>query len=258
MDDILGAIMKGAIEAQRAQSGRSTQSDPMADLIGGILGGQQQRRQPVQPTQPDITDIIGQIMGGGAAQQRQQPVQPQQPGINDLIGAIMGGSSRHDTGQAGGLGDLIGILGGGSRRQSANPIAQIVAQRFGIPPALAQAAVSFLMARMMKNMMAQRQAPRQMPSQPSQDDWGIGRAKPQGSEDINIDDLLDSLDDESTFDERMDQTGMAEEFAEKANIDKKQAGGILKGILEQLGAHRAVPEPVRAQPDSLEDLIDAW
>ena len=255
MDDILGAIMKGAIEAQRAQSGRSTQSDPMADLIGGILGGQQQRRQPVQPTQPDITDIIGQIMGGGAAQQRQQPVQPQQPGINDLIGAIMGGSSRHDTGQAGGLGDLIGILGGGGR-QSVNPIAQIVAQRFGIPPALAQAAVSFLMARMMKNMMAQRRAPQQQA--PSQDEWGIGRAKPQGPEDINLDDLLDSLDDESTFDERMDQTGMAEEFAEKANIDKKQAGGILKGILEQLGAQRAVPEPVQAQPNSLEDLIDAW
>ena len=231
MEDILKAILENAMKGQAAPQQRQQQSDPIADLIRGIAGG-------------------------GA---RQAPVQPQAPAgidINDLIGGILGGSQRQGTQQSGAIGDLIGgILGGGSRSRSANPIAQILAQKTGLPLFVAEAAVAYFMSKMIGRIGGGGSARRS--ASPVPEEYGIGRAKPQ-PDTMDLDDMLDMMDDEEMLDSSIDQSGMAEEFAEQAGIEKGSALDAIKSIVKILGGKRAIPEPVDPREADMKDLLDNW
>ena len=272
MNDLLEAILKaGAASAiQKQTQGRSAQADPMADLIGGILGGggaQQRRAAPAMPQQGDpMADLIGGILGGGSRSQA-APAMPQGGGlpIEDLIGSLIGGNASQGQPHQNGIADMIGAIMGGGSGRGVNPIAQIIAQKTGLPPMLAQAAVAFFMAKMFGNQM-QRQAQPVMPS-PSGGGGSIldsigDMFKPgnQAQEDdsLDLDDLLDSMGDENALGARFQNSGMASELAEKTGMSSDQANQALREILKVVGQTRQQPRPVNPRESKLESLLDAW
>jgi hypothetical protein len=119
MEDILKALVSSRQQGSSAQA-----ADPMAGLIGGLLGGQQSQG----------TD---QIAG--------------------LVGGLLGGQGQSSGGQqAGGLGGVMGLLenvmGGQSGGSAANdpimallnPFIAPLAKKANIPPEIAIVVVSFV------------------------------------------------------------------------------------------------------------------
>ncbi len=256
MNDILKAILENAARSQQAQQPRRQQAqpqaaaNPMEALIKGILGGgdqpQQQRRQQAPPQQ----------QAGGL-------------GIDDLIGAVLGGSQRAGTQQSGGISDLINaVLGGGARSAGSssgglggaaiNPIANILAQRLGIPPAIARAVVAFFMAKFvggMFNKNKQQQQQRQPEYTPRQDDYGYRREP----ETLDLDDILDDMDDDYALQGHFANNGMAQELAQMTGIDIKMANTALAEMAKIVGQERRTVKPVRPTANNeLKDLLDTW
>lgn len=241
MNDIMKAILEGAMKQQAAQQRRAApqQADPIADLIRGIAGGQ-------------------------APAPRQRPQQQQGIGIEDLIGGILGGSQRHDTRQPSGIADMLEmVMGGGRGRNSAaNPIANALAEKLGIPPFLAQAAVAYFMSKMLQRASgggSQRMPQQQAPSgNPLEDIFGIGRAKPD-SQTVDLDDMLDMMGDDNKLDSHIGgQGGMAEELAEQTGMPKGTALDAIKQIVKIVGGNRQQVKPSNPRPQQMEDLLDTW
>lgn len=270
MDDILKSILQGAAQQQVGgrQQAKPQQSDLMGEVLKGILGGG--ASAPAQQPQQGgdmMGEILKGILGGGATPQPQR--QEQAPaggmGINDILGSILGGSQRGGSTQGGGLADLIGtIIGGGGASgmgggndmgilggAAVNPIAQILAKRLGISPQMAQMAVMFFMSYFMRRMAQPRAQ-----QQPSQDQYNIGRAKPQGKS-ADLDDLLDIMDDSTAVESRFADSGMAQELAKASGMDPQTANRTLQEILKIVGEQRQAP---RMQPaeSNLKGLLDQW
>ncbi|MBN2390135.1 MAG: hypothetical protein JXR84_05405 [Anaerolineae bacterium] len=116
-DMVLG--MAG-VQQPQAQPQQQSQLGGVMDLLGGLLGGQQQPQvQPQPQTQPqnqlsEVMDLLGGMMGG----QQQPQAQAQQPqdqlgGVMGLLGGLMGTPqqttpAQQDTGLD--LGDILGRL----------------------------------------------------------------------------------------------------------------------------------------------------
>jgi hypothetical protein len=245
MEDLLQAILGGAgaqMPSQRAQSG--SQQDPLAEILGGILGGGGQQPSPApQQGAGDIADIIGSIFGGGA----QQPSAAPQQGagdIADIIGSIFGGGaqqpSRGAQPGAGGIGDILGgILGGGSNMNSntfLGPIVEKLAQQLGLPPAIAQMVVSFVLNKMMAGAAGGAAAPSQRtPSQvlPSQ---RPPQQVPSDQQGLNLDDLLGQASAGQTLDTGLlHRTGMTNELSLQTGMDTNTAAVSLQQAFKLLG-----------------------
>lgn len=224
MEELLKAIMGAAAEGNRAtpQQRGGAQPDPLAEMLEGILGGGGAQPTPV-PGQAggtiDIADLIGAVIGQNA---RRGPTS--QNGIADMIGAILGG-------QQGGI----------------NPIAQLIADKTGIPVAIAQMAVAYFMSKMFQGQ-AQTAPRRGGGFQPRQ-------AEPDG---LDLDDLLDSMGDSSSLGTHFANNGMAAELAQKTGLSEDKANETLQEIINVIGKNRSRPNPVNPREVNLKGLLDNW
>ena len=224
MDELLKAILGAASEGggMSPQQRPSSQPDPLAEILGGILGGG--NNMPAPSAAPssggiDIADLIGAIIGQNATN---GPTH--QNGIADMINAILGG-------QQGGV----------------NPIAQFIADKTGIPVAIAQIAIAFFMSKMFQG---QSQAvPR-----------GGGGFQPQQAEpdSLDLDDLLDTMGDSGSLGTHFANNGMAAELAQQTGLSEQKANETLQEIMNVIGQKRSRPNPVNPRAASLKGLLDNW
>ncbi|MGB1252316.1 MAG: hypothetical protein ACPG8W_16980 [Candidatus Promineifilaceae bacterium] len=222
MEELLKAIM-GAAANGGAQQRPSSQQDPLAEMLGGILGGGNAAPSPAPSSGGiDIADLIGAVIGQNATQG-----QTHQNGIADMIGAIMGGGAQ------GGV----------------NPIAQMIADKTGIPVAIAQMAVAYFMSKMFQGQS--QSAPR----------GGGGGFQPRQAEPngLDLDDLLDSMgNDSGSLGTHFANNGMASELAQKTGLSENKANETLQEIMSVIGRKRSRPNPVNPRAASLKGLLDNW
>ena len=222
MEELLKAIMGAASEGGPVQQRPTGKPDPLAEMLGGILGG---GGMPAPSTAPsgtiDIADLIGAVIGQNASRG-----QTHQNGIADMIGAIMGGSQQ--TGQI-------------------NPIAQLIADNTGIPVQLAQIAVAYFMSKMLQGQ-SQSALPRGGGFQPRQ-------SEPNG---LDLDDLLDSMGDSGSLGTQFSNNGMAAELAQQTGLSEDKANETLQAIISAIGQQRRRPNPVNPREVNLKGLLDNW
>jgi hypothetical protein len=268
MEDLLQAILGGA-GAQMPSKGAqgSGQQDPMADILGGILGGGAQQSGSTQQGAVDMGDILGQIFGGaaqqpsggtqqgagsigdilgeifgGGAQQPSRGAQQGAGGIGDILGGILGGGAQQSGGTqqgAGGIGDILGgILGGGSSINSntfLGPIVQKLAEQLGLPPAIAQMVVSFILNKVMSGAAGAATPSQRTPSQvlPSQ---RPSQQVPQAQQGLDLDDLLEQMSAGQTLDTGyLNRTGLTSELSQQTGMDPNTAATTLQEAFKMLG-----------------------
>jgi uncharacterized membrane protein YebE (DUF533 family) len=104
---------------------KSLSSGLGSQLLGGLLGGGQQRQQ--QSASSGLAGILGGMLGGGGA------AQPQQSAGGGLLGSVLGsvlGGGQQSAGGAGGLAGLVGgLLGGGDAQAAEQARTQIPAEQ---------------------------------------------------------------------------------------------------------------------------------
>lgn len=223
MEELLQALMGNAGAPQgRGQKG----SDPLADMLQQILGS-----GAAQAGQSDgLKDILGAIMGDSAAREASQG--PQGGGMMDIIGAILGG-----TGAKGGAG--------------LSPIVEGIAARSGLPPAIAQMIVAFVLGKLFGGMTGASGSP--VSPAPGAGKRPSGRAAspaqpPQG---FNLDSLLETMGQDQD---------MVAELAQQTGLDAQTAQRGLQEVLGMLGAggRGRSDAPDQSKRGSLDSLLDTW
>ncbi len=251
MEEILRGLLEGAAQGQRAAPQRQAPSaDPLTDILGGILGGSAAPQPRRSGGGDPMAEMLEGILGGGGAPASGGDIDP----IMGILGGILGGGApqaRPQQAGAGGLADILGgILGGGSNR-AANPIVNMLAEKLGISPMIANMIVSFFMAKLLSNKVGHMApgAPREgMNVRPI-------RAERQG---LDLDDLLDVMESGNDVNAQLDETGMTRDLAKYAGIDKGTASNGLQELLKIFGSKRRGPAPVRSGSGGLEGLLDTW
>lgn len=259
MEDLMKAILGGSGVKSTGSTRRSSQADPMSDLIGAILGGQTHQSGQSQSAGGGLGDILGSILGGAQSQQPQQ--QSSGNDLVDILGSILGGGTpqtqRQQQQSSGGIEDFLGSITGQAPMQSNSflgPIVDKLAKSLGLPPLIAQMIVSFAISKLMPSatsggILPQQQrrqvqpsytpAPSQAPAQ-SQDGW-------------NLDSLLDTVGSGSSGTSNIiQQSGMSQELAEQMGMDETMATDSLKQVFEMLqGAlSQAQTQQTRVKPSS--------
>lgn len=222
IEDLLQALL-GSAEIPQSR-GRSKR-DPVADMLQQILGS---GSTPAGGGSPE--DILGAIMGGGAARGASQA--PQSGGLMDILGAILGGTG------AGGGADL-------------SPIAEGIAAKLGLPPGIAQMIVAFVIGKLLGGAMGGAGvAPSPMPgAAPRPAGRSAGPAQPgQG---FDLDSLLETMGQDQD---------MAAELAQQTGLDAETAQRSLQEVLGMLGAQGRGRAGASDQPKSggLDSLLDTW
>jgi hypothetical protein len=116
MDDLLKALMSGA---GSQQDGGQADDDPLADMLGGLMGGD------TTSGGADAGDLLEAFMGGGSSQGA--------GGMGDLLGALMGGGGSANTGTS-------ALLA---------PMTDALAKKLGLPPEMAQMVVTFVVTQLL-------------------------------------------------------------------------------------------------------------
>ena len=261
MEEILKALLGGASGNSGKQETNSSQA--IIDLVGGILGGgnapQSPPTSPSQPSQQEanpIADLIGSILGGAMTpvqpQAQGQPAQQAENPIADLIGGLIGGASQQGSGNV--IADLLGsMMGGGSssssNAESMNPIAQLLSDKLGLSPAVAQAVVTFFMAKMVEMII-----PRLTGGQAA-----LPEGTPQGGGGgLNLDHLLNNVDDEEGLNLQLSASGMPQELSSATGLDEETATQSLQELVKLVAQQRQQSEPAQSQSGRLDHLLDNW
>ena len=227
MDELLKAILSGvgAPEEQHQSS-----SDPMMDMLGGILRGipnPEPSWRPGQSSGGDVLgDVLGAVLGGGAGGQSSGA-------ISDLMGAVLGGGSA----------------GRGSRQAAANPLVEMLANKLGIPPMIAQMVVSYFMAKMVAGKMG---------ATPGGGAGGNFRPGAARSNALDLDHLLGDVDDDRVLQSNLLSSGMPQELAQHAGIDQETALQSLQEMLKMFAEQNSTPKPVTTSQSNLKGLLDTW
>jgi hypothetical protein len=265
LEDLFETILEGAGSQQQLQR-RRTSGDPLIDMLGSILegaGSQPQRRQSrteVPDTDP-LSGILGGILGGGAESQGAG-------GMGDLLEAILAGGAtapqpaprrRSTPPSGGGLGDILGSILGGSSIGSNSflaPIIEALAEKLGLPPAIAQMVISFVLSKLLSGAASRAQAPAPQPSRRA-------RPTPVSPGGLDLDHLLEQMGTERGLDSNyLMSTGMAQELSQQTGLDAETAARSLQEALNMmLGSQVAASQPKhisQPKPGSLDNLLDTW
>ena len=101
----------GLWQASREFEGKQVTRSNAAGLIQTLLGGG--HATPIQEEgSRGLGDLLGSMLGG----QQQQP-QQSSGGLGDLLGSMLGGQQQQAPQSSGGLGDLLGSMLGGQQQQ---------------------------------------------------------------------------------------------------------------------------------------------
>jgi hypothetical protein len=263
MEDLIRQMMGGAEAPQaKQQSG----GDPLSDLLRGILGGvTPQQSGGATPQQGasagGLGDILGSILGGADGKLDAGD-------LAGILGGILGGGtstpqgSRGATG-TGGLGDILGaILGSGGTNVGANsflaPIVMSLAEKLGLSPAMAQAVVAFVLAKLLPGASSTARAQAAPKAAPK-------RSQPQTQQPkgLDLDYLLDTMGKGEAPDASyLRSTGMADELAQQTGMDQNTAVQSLQQVFSllggQLGEGRSGTQPGPAKKSELDGLLDTW
>lgn len=213
--------------------------DPLMDMLGGLLGSQSQpapvetpkasrskskskgqvlgstNREDTNPQQQQssggLADILGSILGGGAPQQQQQQQPMGTGGLGDLLGGLLGGGAT----SRGGMGGRNPILA---------PLSNLVVEKTGLPPAIAELAVTFAVTQILNSMTGQSPSGQQ----------GLGHR--HLAKQLSTGDGVDSS--------YLSSSGLAKQFAEQSGLDLSTATNALEqtyGLISPVMAGGGLP-----------------
>ena len=250
MDDILKLLVESRQQGQ-SQQRPSQQSDPMSDLIGGLLGGGQssgggqadamagmlgsllgggQSQSSGTSQQSDaMSDMLGSLLGGGG---QSQTSGGQSDAMAGMLGNLLGGGQSQTSGQQSGLGGIMSLLemftGSGqqsgftqSSTMSSNPMMGLIqplveplAKKLKIPPQLAMIVVSFVLQKMLAHHPTS------------------GRDSTQ----FDLDDLFNQVGTTGKINPAMLQnSGMVEELSRATGMDQATAAKSLNTAFTMVG-----------------------
>ncbi len=235
--DLLGALTQGG--AVPAQAGGAPQAGGLAGLLGQMsqAGDVPQQAGEGQPAgMPEQGGELGQLLGallGGEMPPGQAPAtgMPQAGGeLGGLMGALLGSGTLEPAQPMGasqaevGIGDILGaVLGGGGTGIGASPllapIANLLSEKLGLPPALAQAVVAFVLAKLFTGGSAGTAARMGMVQQGP----GMQELLAQASSGQHLDQHT------------LAATGLPEELAQHTGMDVDTAAASLQQALKLLG-----------------------
>lgn len=224
MDDILKVL----VESRQQQGRPSQQSDPMTDLIGGLLGG----GQTSGGGQTDaMTDMLGSLLGGGG-QSQPQTGGGQTDALSGMLGSLLGGGQSQMGGQQqSGLGGLMSLLEmftgaggqsglGQSSMMAGNPLmgmlqplVEPLAKKLKIPPELAMVVISFVLQKLLAHHPTS------------------GRDSTQ----FNIDDMFSQLGSGKLDPNMIRNSGMVEELSRVTGMDQATATKSLNTAFAMVG-----------------------
>ncbi len=197
MDDILNLLVESRKQGQSSQ-----QSDPMTDLIGGLLGG----GGTSDGGQADaMTDMLGSLLGGGQSQTGGQ----QQSGLSGMMSLLemfthAGGQSGLGQSSMMGSNPLMGLM---------QPLVEPLAKKLKIPPELAMVVISFVLQKLLAHHPAS------------------GRDSTQ----FNIDDMFSQLGSGKLDPNMIRNSGMVEELSHVTGMDQATATKSLNTAFTMVG-----------------------
>ena len=241
MDDILKVLVESRQQGGTQSSSKG--SDPMSDLIGGLLGG-----GGSGGSSDLMSGMLGSLLGGGQPQTGNQ----QQDAMSGMLGSLLGGGGQPQTGgqqqdamsgmlgsllggggnqQAGGLGTIMSLLemvtGSGqtgtaqsSLTSSNSPIMNLVqpyitplANKLKISPQLALIVVSFVLQKLLAHHPTS------------------GRDSTQ----FNLDQMLNQLNTGKLDPNMIKNSGMVEELSKATGMNQAMAAKSLNTAFTMVG-----------------------
>jgi hypothetical protein len=238
MEDILKLLVESRQTTQTQRP--SQQSDPMTDLIGGLLGGGQQQSSGNQAN--PMADMLGGLLGGGQQQSSGSQANPMADMLGGLLGS--GGQSQTSGSQQSGLSNIMGLLEmvtgagqqglGQSSLTSNNPIMGMLqpfvaplAKKLKISPEIAMIVVSFVVQKMLAHHPTS------------------GRDSTQ----FDLDDLLKQVGSGKINPGILQNSGMVDELARATGLDKATAAKSLDAAFTLVGK-RALTAASPSQPST--------
>jgi hypothetical protein len=201
-------------DSTRKQSG----NDPLQDILGTLLGGSQ--AEPASKPKPKPKPSSSKPKPSASkpkpkpSSTRPKPSaskpkpSAEQGGLDlgGLLQGFLGGGGQSQAG-AGGLGGLESLLGGGQAGASSplSPIVQSLAQKFGLPPAVAQIVVTFVLGKLMS-----------------------GQQQGKG---MDLGALLGGGVDRG----QMESSGLAQELSQQTGLDIETSSKSLTAVFDMLG-----------------------
>ena len=250
---ILGALLGGAGAAQQPGSG----SGGLEDILGGLLGGAGAAQQPGGGS-GGLEDILGGLLGGAGA--TQQPGAGS-GGLEDILGGLLGGAGAAQqpgvtSGGAGAGGlvqALVQILGG---RQEFAGIIEGLAAKLGLPPAIAQTVVAFVLEKLLSggSTAAKSTSTRKRQPATTAPQTGSGGArKPTRPDSGSLRDLFQQgARINSSY---LKRSGLANELAQRTGMEPAMAVqsldyvfGALQGRANQLSSTDTQVEGLNVAP----------
>ena len=240
---LLGGLMGGG-GAQSAQGG-----DVLGSLLGGLMGGGD------APSAQQSAGYLGSLMGGGGAQGAQGGgvlggllggggAQSAQQGAGDL-GSLMGGGGAQGGDVLGSL--LGGLLGGGvpqggqqmptaqagiSNHPFLAPIVNGLAQKLGLPPAIAEVVVSFALTQLLNSLMNRASAG----GAPGMQSFASPQRAGEGAGDLQMEDISQRFQSGLAIDTKyLRSAGLSQQLADQTGLDQKTAAASLEQAFQLLG-----------------------
>jgi hypothetical protein len=225
MDDILKLLVESRQTPQTQHPAQ--QSDPMTDLIGGLLGGGGTQGGGSQQSDA-MTNMIGSLLGGN---QQQSSGNQQSDAMVNMIGGLLGGSQQQSGGsQQTGLSTVMGLLemvtsagqqGLGQTSMAGNnpimgmlqPFVAPLAKKLKISPEIAMIVVSFVVQKMLAH-------------HPTSE---------RDSTQFDLDDLLKQVGSGSLSPGMLQNSGMVDELSRATGLDHATATKSLDAAFNLVG-----------------------
>jgi hypothetical protein len=224
MTELIGGLLGGG-----GASG-SGQADAMAGMLGSLLGGGQTQSGGTSQQSNAMSDMLGSLLGGGG-QTPSQAGGGQADAMSGMLGSLLGGGQSQTGGQQSGLGGMMSLLemftGAGGQSgisQSAmgnnplmgllQPLVEPLAKKLKISPELAMIVVSFVLQKMLAHHPTS------------------GRDSTQ----FDLDDLFNQVGSTGKINPNMLQTsGMVEELSRVTGMDQATAAKSLNTAFTMVG-----------------------
>ena len=251
---ILGALLGGGGTGAAQQPGSG---GGLEDILGGLLGGAGAAQQ--RGSGGGLEDILGGLLGGACAAQQPGSV----GGLEDILGGLLGGAGAGATqapgAAAGGAGaggliqTLIQVLGG---RQEFAGIVEGLAAKLGLPPAIAQTVVAFVLEKLLSGGSATGSAAPSRKRQPAVSAPQTGASRPRKQTRPDSGSLRDLFQQGARIEPGyLKRSGLANELAQRTGMDTATATqsldyvfGALQGQVSQLSSERTEVEGLNAAP----------
>ena len=187
MEDILKALVNS-----RQQESSAQETDPMASLVGSLLGGGQSQGGVNLSDGIDAGDVAGLVGSflGGSQQTQSAPSQPQAGGLSGMMGVLEG---IMGSGQSGSANDpIMGML---------QPFIGPLAKKANISPEIAMVIVSFVAHKLLAHHPTS------------------GR----DSNSFDLEDMLGQIGSGQVDSGLLQKSGMVKEISKKTGLDEATA-----------------------------------